>query len=28
LLANMDPKKLLVATELLEDLQGIIDSAP
>ena len=25
LLASMDPKKLLVATELLEDLQGIID---
>ena len=28
LLANMDPKKLLVATELLEGLQGIIDSLP
>ncbi|HEV7612940.1 MAG TPA: MarR family transcriptional regulator [Steroidobacteraceae bacterium] len=28
LLADVDPKKLLVATELLEDLQGIIDSAP
>ncbi len=27
-LANVDPKKLLVATELLEGLQGIIDSAP
>jgi MarR family transcriptional regulator for hemolysin len=26
LLANMDPKKLLVATELLESLQGIIDT--
>jgi MarR family transcriptional regulator for hemolysin len=28
LLANTDPKKLLVATELLESLQGIIDTAP
>lgn len=28
LLANMDPKKLLVATEFLEGLQGIIDSVP
>jgi MarR family transcriptional regulator for hemolysin len=27
LLANMDPKKLLVATELLESLQGIIDTS-
>src|ERR1700722_7727284 len=26
LLANMDPKALLIATELLEGLQGIIDS--
>jgi MarR family transcriptional regulator for hemolysin len=26
LLANMDPKKLLVATEFLESLQGIIDT--
>ena len=26
LLANMDPKKLLVATEILESLQGIIDT--
>jgi len=28
LLANMDPKALLMATELLEGLQGIIDSMP
>jgi MarR family transcriptional regulator for hemolysin len=28
LLANMDPKKLLIATELLEVLQGIIDTSP
>jgi MarR family transcriptional regulator for hemolysin len=28
LLANMDPKALLTATELLEGLQGIIDSMP
>jgi len=28
LLANTDPKKLLVATEVLESLQGIIDIAP
>src|ERR1700681_217016 len=28
LLANVDPKKLLAATELLEGLQGIIDAAP
>jgi MarR family transcriptional regulator for hemolysin len=28
LLAGMDPKKLLIATELLEGLQGIIDTAP
>jgi MarR family transcriptional regulator for hemolysin len=28
LLANTDPKKLLMATELLEGLQGIIDSRP
>ena len=28
LLANTDPKKLLVATELLEALQGIIDAEP
>src|SRR5258707_10414379 len=28
LLANMDPKALLIATELLEGLQGIIDSLP
>ena len=28
LLANVDPKKLLAATELLEGLQGIIDTAP
>jgi MarR family transcriptional regulator, transcriptional regulator for hemolysin len=28
LLANMDPKKLLIATELLEGLQGIIDTEP
>jgi MarR family transcriptional regulator for hemolysin len=28
LLANMDPKALLIATELLEGLQGIIDSVP
>jgi MarR family transcriptional regulator, transcriptional regulator for hemolysin len=28
LLANMDPKKLLIATELLEVLQGIIDTLP
>ena len=27
LLANVDPKKLLAATELLEGLEGIIDSA-
>jgi hypothetical protein len=26
LLANIDPKKLLIATELLEGLQRIIDS--
>jgi MarR family transcriptional regulator for hemolysin len=28
LLANTDPKKLLMATELLEALQGIIDANP
>ena len=28
LLTNMDPKALLMATELLEGLQGIIDSMP
>jgi len=28
LLADIDPKKLLVATELLEGLQGIIDAEP
>ena len=28
LLADVDPKKLLVATELLENLQGTLDSAP
>lgn len=28
LLADLDPKKLLVATELLEGLQGIIDAQP
>jgi MarR family transcriptional regulator for hemolysin len=28
LLADIDPKKLLVATELLETLQGILDIAP
>jgi MarR family transcriptional regulator, transcriptional regulator for hemolysin len=28
LLADIDPKKLLAATELLEGLQGIIDGAP
>lgn len=28
LLADMEPKKLLVATELLESLQGIIDALP
>jgi MarR family transcriptional regulator for hemolysin len=28
LLANMEPKALLIATELLEGLQGIIDSMP
>ena len=28
LLANMDPKALLIATEFLEGLQGIIDSLP
>jgi MarR family transcriptional regulator for hemolysin len=28
LLAHVDPKKLLAATELLEGLQGIIDAAP
>jgi MarR family transcriptional regulator for hemolysin len=28
LLANMDAKALLIATELLEGLQGIIDSVP
>lgn len=28
LLANIDPKKLLAATELLEALQDIIDTAP
>src|SRR5258708_2236516 len=28
LLAIMDPKALLIATELLEGLQGIIDSTP
>lgn len=28
LLANVDPKKLLVATELLENLQGTVDSMP
>jgi MarR family transcriptional regulator for hemolysin len=28
LLANVEPKKLLVATELLEGVQGIIDALP
>ena len=28
LLADMDPKAVLIATELLEGLQGIIDSVP
>jgi MarR family transcriptional regulator for hemolysin len=28
LLANIDPKKLLTATELLEGLQGVIDRLP
>jgi MarR family transcriptional regulator for hemolysin len=28
LLANIDPKTLLVATELLERLEGIVDSLP
>jgi MarR family transcriptional regulator for hemolysin len=28
LLAKMDPKKLLVATELLETLQGFLDPMP
>jgi MarR family transcriptional regulator for hemolysin len=28
LLANVDPKALLVATELLEGLEGIVDSLP
>jgi MarR family transcriptional regulator for hemolysin len=28
LLATMDPKKLLVATELLENLQDLIDTVP
>ena len=28
LLANVDSKKLLVATELLENLEGIIENAP
>jgi MarR family transcriptional regulator for hemolysin len=28
LLANIDPKALLVATELLEGLEGIVDSLP
>ena len=28
LLANIDPTKLLVATELLEGLQGIVDTLP
>src|SRR5580704_13615755 len=28
LLANIDPRKLLAATELLEALQGIIDAKP
>lgn len=28
LLAKTDPKKLLIATELLEGLQGIIDESP
>ena len=28
LLANMDPQALLIATELLEGLQGIIDTMP
>jgi MarR family transcriptional regulator, transcriptional regulator for hemolysin len=28
LLANVEPKKLLLATELLEGLQGIIDAQP
>jgi len=28
LLAHIDPKKLLAATELLEGLEGIIDTAP
>src|SRR5713226_123706 len=28
LLANLDPKALLIATELLEGLQGIVDSMP
>jgi MarR family transcriptional regulator for hemolysin len=28
LLADLDPKKLLIATEFLEGLQGIIDTSP
>ena len=28
LLANVDPKKLLAATELLESLEGIIETVP
>jgi hypothetical protein len=28
LLADLDPKKLLIATEILEGLQGIIDTLP
>jgi MarR family transcriptional regulator for hemolysin len=28
LLANVDPKKLLAATELLEGLEGVIETAP
>jgi MarR family transcriptional regulator for hemolysin len=28
LLANVDPKKLLAATELLEGLEGVIEAAP
>jgi hypothetical protein len=27
-LANVDPKKLAVATEVLEALQGLIESVP
>ena len=28
LLAHIDPKKLLVVTELLEGLQGVLDAVP